>query len=865
MTPERKQTIKRWWKAWGAYNPSVVSQWLDALQRDHILARISNAILFAMLVMAGRAVSLTQTLRASLGNRAKCPEGSGRRPGRRVMDYNDSVPLLVASKHVLILAELSIPQCKKYRVDHKVWMLEASGWQAAVVSWRDFGKAMDLMQTARWMIAYRVPAVPEVLDLYKEARRLGLTIIYDIDDLVFDPVSYASNSNLARLPARERASLLEGARLYREALRSADHGLASTPALAHSMKEITKGQVFVLENGVDEQLVAFSGEFSIKPVDDLVRIVYASGTTTHDADFALVAQALSETLEGFSQSTLVIMGHLVLPGNLEGRVDRVRRMPFVDAENFYRLLAMQDINLVPLESGAFNDAKSCIKFIEASMAGLPTVASPAAEFRRVIRHGENGYLASGTGEWRDALALLVCDKDLRHAIATRARETVMDLFRLDFLARERLSAMMRALCPPVVDESRDELSILLVNVFFAPVSFGGATVVVNNIAAALAGKPGCRVTVFTGARSESLQPGEVRRYAWRGITVFAVGLKKAGYESDLDNPEITCAFERVLDVTRPDLVHFHSIQQLGSGLCGVCSRRETPYYITLHDVWWLCERQFMVNRNGFCGQKAIDPVVCSSCIPDPAFNMRRRVALSKALLGARTLLTPGSYHRELHIASGIPAGRIRVNKNGVLMPGNRDAGMRRGDREGPLVFAYVGGRVTHKGYFWMKSVFESMPENGYILRLVDVQAMLNFSGMRRDAWRVNGQVEVVPPYSEDGMDLFYSGIDVLLFPSLWKESFGLTVREALVRDVWVISTDCGGPAEDLVPGVNGDVVAMGGTDGFREAIRACLKDPARVRRYQNPLKQRIRNYDQQAAELLDYYHESRQADSSTNQ
>lgn len=847
--------IKRRWRAWGDYNPSVAAQWLDVLQRNHVLARMANALLLAVLVLVGCVLAWAQALRALVQRRGKKPRGSGQNTKPLTGDYGGPVPALVGSRQVLIVAELSIPQCKKYRVDHKVYMFAKLGLRGTVVSWRETSEALDLLQTASFMIAYRIPAVPEVLELYKEARRLGVTILYDIDDLVFDPASYASNSNLKRLPDREQVSLLEGARLYQEALRQADHGLASTPALAEEMKRMVSGQVFVLENAVDEQLLAASGGEFVKPVDDLVRIVYASGTTTHDADFALASHAIHDTLARYPQSLLVVMGPLVLPEELEGRTDRVRRMPFVGAEDFYRLLRIQDINLAPLEPGVFNDAKSCIKFIEASIAGLPTVASPAAEFKRVIRHGENGYLANDPSAWRDALASLVGDKDLRNRIAARARETVVELFCLDVLARARLNAMMTALYPEGIGDKKKEHSILLVNVFFAPISFGGATVVVNNLATALAGKPDCHITVFTGSRDETLAAGEVRRYAWRGITVFAVRFKDAGSEGDLNNPEITRAFERVMEVVRPDLVHFHSIQQLGCGLCDSCRQWDVPYYITLHDVWWLCERQFMVNRNGFCGQKAIDPFVCASCIPDPAFNMHRRFTLLKSLLGAQGLLTPGRYHRELHIASGIPADRIHVNKNGVLIPDRHQAGQtNRRTRQGPLVFAYAGGRVTHKGYFWMKSVFESLSERDYILRLVDVQAMLVRSAMRQDAWAISGQVEVVPPYNEKGLDSFYEGVDVFLFPSLCKESFGLTVREAMVRDVWVVSTDCGGPVEDLEPGVNGDVVALGDADGFRDAIRACLRDPARIRAYQNPLKHKIRSYEQQADELLGIYH-----------
>jgi len=63
---------------------------------------------------------------------------------------------------------------------------------------------------------------------------------------------------------------------------------------------------------------------------------------------------------------------------------------------------------------------------------------------------------------------------------------------------------------------------------------------------------------------------------------------------------------------------------------------------------------------------------------------------------------------------------------------------------------------------------------------------------------VRGKLSIVPAYTQDGMDDFFAGIDVLLFPSQWKKSFGLTVRVALARDVWVIATEGGGPAEAIM-------------------------------------------------------------------
>ena len=91
---------------------------------------------------------------------------------------------------------------------------------------------------------------------------------------------------------------------------------------------------------------------------------------------------------------------------------------------------------------------------------------------------------------------------------------------------------------------------------------------------------------------------------------------------------------------------------------------------------------------------------------------------------------------------------------------------------------------------------------------------------------------------------------MLLFPSQWKESFGLTVREALARDVWVIATESGGAAEEIVPGVNGDLIPMGKDPGpLARAVERLLDQAPRLDGYANPFKAGLATLPDQAAEL----------------
>jgi glycosyltransferase involved in cell wall biosynthesis len=218
--------------------------------------------------------------------------------------------------------------------------------------------------------------------------------------------------------------------------------------------------------------------------------------------------------------------------------------------------------------------------------------------------------------------------------------------------------------------------------------------------------------------------------------------------------------------------------------------------------------------------------------------------LRSALDGASLLLSPSESHRSLYLANGIPPERIEVAPNGVRLPTQK---IPRGPHPGKLRFAYVGGKVEVKGYSITKHAFEALDRADWQLVVVDNTLNLGFSSVSISDWRVRGDIRIVPAYSQNDMDAFFAGIDVLVFPSQWKESFGLTVREALARDVWVIATDGGGPAEAIDDGVNGTLIPLDGShERLRQAIEALLDRPHDAAAYRNPRADRLMDYASQA-------------------
>jgi hypothetical protein len=88
-------------------------------------------------------------------------------------------------------------------------------------------------------------------------------------------------------------------------------------------------------------------------------------------------------------------------------------------------VAQIDINLAPLElDNPFCQAKSEIKYTEAALVGVPTVASPTEAFVHAIHDGEDGFLAATADEWRQALTRLIEQPALRGQVGEAARRAV---------------------------------------------------------------------------------------------------------------------------------------------------------------------------------------------------------------------------------------------------------------------------------------------------------------------------------------------------------------------------------------------------------------------------------------------------------
>ena len=107
------------------------------------------------------------------------------------------------------------------------------------------------------------------------------------------------------------------------------------------------------------------------------------------------------------------------------------------------------------------------------------------------------------------------------------------------------------------------------------------------------------VHVFAGWIDEERLDGETWdevdehgiRIRWTAIT----GWTDWSHPFNFENPRITVELTAYLQAVQPDLVHAHSLQGFGGGLITAAKALGIPTVVTMHDLWWFCGRQFLVD------------------------------------------------------------------------------------------------------------------------------------------------------------------------------------------------------------------------------------------------------------------------------
>lgn len=309
----------------------------------------------------------------------------------------------------------------------------------------------------------------------------------------------------------------------------------------------------------------------------------------------------------------------------------------------------------------------------------------------------------------------------------------------------------------------------------------------------------------------------------------------------------------------PDVIHIHTFMGLYAEFLEAAKELKIPVLYTTHDYFPLCPKVNLIFQGENC-QRGMEDEACSLCnqgalpvwkislMQSPVYRklknsflfqkMRKEYHIEKqkkqperCSLSVRFPfhLLKDYYKRMLQLLDCVLCnstnaeeiykkfGEIRKTKlltisNSKVQDHRR---IRKYSENQKLRLTYLGTATEAKGYFLLRDALDelvSQGERGFCLNVFTAVAE------KRDYLKVREPYE-----DEKGMEEVYDHTDVLIVPSLWKETFGFVVLEALSYGTPVIVTENVGAKNLIVPGRNGYCVKAEKAE-IIQTVKALLHD-----------------------------------------
>jgi glycosyltransferase involved in cell wall biosynthesis len=203
--------------------------------------------------------------------------------------------------------------------------------------------------------------------------------------------------------------------------RLADTVTVSTPGLARRYG--TKGHAVVLPNMIPRHYLDIRPERA----DTDVRLGWSGRVAYHPQDLEVVGGVMQQVLDTHPGTAMHIIGDgQGVQDALRLRTDPTNTGRWVPFHTYAQELAAIDVGVVPLSTHPFNTVgKSWLKGLEMAALGIPFVASPTEDYRRLETLGI-GVTARRPRDWVKHLGRLLASKEYRTDRAQTYRQIVVE-------------------------------------------------------------------------------------------------------------------------------------------------------------------------------------------------------------------------------------------------------------------------------------------------------------------------------------------------------------------------------------------------------------------------------------------------------
>lgn len=223
---------------------------------------------------------------------------------------------------------------------------------------------------------------------------------------------------------------------------------------------------------------------------------------------------------------------------------------------------------------------------------------------------------------------------------------------------------------------------------------------------------------------------------------------------------------------------------------------------------------------------------------------KREKAVRRVFKNIDLFISPSKFLRSKFIAYGLLQEKIIYCDNGM----NYNVLKNYHNRKRPtnhMIFAYIGSHQVEKGVPLLIEAFNGISDTQ--LRIYGSGGEKQYQGLIK-----NPNIHLMGRVEDDQKAEAFSEIDVLIVPSLWFENSPLTIHEAFMFGVPVITSNIGGMAELVEDGRTGLHFEVGNAEDLRRKIQFCIDSPAEVERMAQNIP-KVKSIQENVQELEEIY------------
>lgn len=205
-------------------------------------------------------------------------------------------------------------------------------------------------------------------------------------------------------------------------------------------------------------------------------------------------------------------------------------------------------------------------------------------------------------------------------------------------------------------------------------------------------------------------------------------------------------------------------------------------------------------------------------------DVERRAQKTRELFNQIDLfIAPSKFLRGQLIEYGLEPAKIVFSDYGILTHGY-EAPPR--EPEPPARFTYIGTLVAHKGLHVLIEAFNRLPSNSAILKVYGNTGEFTDYVNRIQAAAAHPGISLCGRAENRDIPRILAQTDVLVVPSIWFENSPITIHEAFLAKVPVITSNFGGMADLVRHEENGLLFDMGDADSLYRCLIRCAENPA---------------------------------------